>query len=120
MSTAEEFQWLADELRNERSAYVLAELNDLLTGASRDSLQSLAAPSIDDPYLANYVAAMVEQAVHRKGGDRAPKWTSGIAPLSQPVFAAPWMSLRAHLLLESPVPFRRRNIFIDSSIGDRV
>jgi hypothetical protein len=75
---------------------------------------------IDDPYLANYVAAMVEQAIHRKGGVRPPRWTSTVPPLSQPVFAAPWMSLRAHLLLESPVPFRRRNIFIDSSIGDRV
>ncbi len=120
MSTAENFQRLANELRHGRSAYVLAELNDLLTDASRAGLENLDAPSIDDPYLANYVAAMVEQAVHLKGGARVPKWTSGIPPLPRPVFAAPWMSLRAHLLLESPVPFRRRNIFIDSSIGDRV
>jgi len=120
MSIAEEFQRLTNQLRNEKPAYVLAELNDLLTSAPRGQIELLSAPSIDDPYLANYVAAMVEQAIHLKGGVRPPTWTSGIAPLARPVFAAPWMSLRAHLLLESPVPFRRRNIFIDSSIGDRV
>ncbi len=120
MSTAEEFQRLTDQLRSEKPAYILAELNDLLTGAQLDQIELLPAPSIDDAYLANYVAAMVEQAIHLKGGVRPPLWTSAIAPLSRPVFAVPWMSLRAHLLLESPIPFRRRNIFIDSSIGDRV
>jgi hypothetical protein len=98
---------------------VLAELNDLLTGAAEDQFELLPAPPIDDPYLANYVAAMVEQAAHIRGA-LPPAWASGIAPLSQPVFAVPWQSLKAHLLLESPVPFRRRNIFIDSSIGARV
>lgn len=63
---------------------------------------------------------MVEQAAHLKGALRPPPWTSAVAPLAQPVFVTPWMSLRAHLLLESPIPFRRRNIFIDASIGDRV
>jgi hypothetical protein len=120
MSTAEEFQRLTAQLRNEKPAWVLAELNDLLGGASRGEIELLSAPSIDDPYLANYVAAMVEQAIHLKGGTRPPSWTSSVAPLSEPFFAVPCMSVRAHLLLESPVPFRRRNIFIDSSIGDRV
>jgi hypothetical protein len=120
MSIAEEFRRLTDQLRNEKPAYVLAELNDLLTGAPREQIELLSAPSIHDPYLANYVAAMVEQAIHLKGGIRPPLWTARVAPLSSPVFAAPWMSLRAHLLLESPVPFRRRNIFIDSSVGGRV
>jgi hypothetical protein len=101
-------------------AYVLADLNDLLAGASRDQIERLSAPSIDNPYLENYVAAMVEHAIHLKGGIRPPLWTAQVAPLSRPVFAVPWMSLRAHLLLESPVAFRRRNIFIDSSVGDRV
>ena len=119
MSTAGEFQRLTDKLRNGKPAYVLAELNDLLTAASCEQIEMLSAPMIDDPYLANYVAAMVEQAIHIKGGT-PPPWTAAIEPLSRPVFAVPWMSLRAHLLLESPVPFRRRNIFIDSSIGERV
>ena len=95
-------------------------MNDLLTKASASEIETIIAPSIADPYLANYVAAMVEQAAHLKGVARPPRWTSDVAPLAHPVFAVSWMSLRAHLLLESPVPFRRRNIFIDSTIGDRV
>ena len=119
MGISEAFQHLTMQLRDQRPSYVLAELNDLLTGAAPDQFELLSRPSIDDDYLANYVAAMAEQAAYLKG-TRPPAWISGIAPLSRPVFAVKWMSLRAHLLLESPVPFRRRNIFIDSSIGDRI
>ncbi len=119
MTIAEEFQRLAGQLRHEQPSYILAEINDLLTSASGSQIECLSKPSISDPYLANYVAAMVEQAAHLKG-TRPPLWTSQVVPLAQPVFATPWMALRAHLLLESPVPFRRRNIFIDSTIGDRV
>ncbi len=111
-----------DELtrtRHAKPAFVLADLNDLLTAAAGDQIESLPQPSIGDHYLSNYVAAMVELAAHLREV-RPPAWTSGIEPCSHPVFAVPWQSLRAHLLLESPVPFRRRNIFIDSSIGARV
>lgn len=99
--------------------FLLAELNDLLTAADGQEIESLTAPSVSDSYLANYVAAMVELAAHKEGV-LPPRWTSEIEPLPRPVFAVPWMSLRPHLLLESPIPFRRRNIFIDSSIGARV
>ena len=119
MTSAEAFRNLTAKLAEGKSAYVLAELNDLLTAAAGDQFVLLPLPAIPDPYLMNYVAAMVELAAHRRSL-RPPKWTSEIAPLAKPVFAVPWLSLRAHLLLNSPVPFRRRNIFIDSSIGDRV
>jgi hypothetical protein len=36
------------------------------------------------------------------------------------VFCSSLQSLRMHLLTHSPPPFRRRNIFIDSSLGQRV
>ena len=120
MTIAEDFQRLAGQLRNNQPSYILAEINDLLTSASGAQIESLPAPSFADPYLANYVAEMVEQAAHLRGDVRPPRWTSAVVPLAQPAFATPWMALRAHLLLESPVPFRRRNIFIDSTIGDRV
>ena len=125
MTTPEAFADLSAKLdalhqtEGARPAYILAELNDLLTAAAGEQIQSLPAPSIRDPYLSNYVAAMVEQAAHRREVC-PPEWTSDVTPLTEPVFAVPWQSLRAHLLLESPVPFRRRNIFIDSSIGARV
>ena len=43
-----------------------------------------------------------------------------IAPLASPVFGSKLESLRLYLLTHSPPPFRRRNIFIDASIGARV
>jgi hypothetical protein len=41
-------------------------------------------------------------------------------PLAEPVFASSLQSLRLHLLVLSPAPFRRRNIFIDSTLGARI
>jgi hypothetical protein len=41
-------------------------------------------------------------------------------PLAEPVFGSDLMSLRLYLLTHSPAPFRRRNIFIDASVGFRV
>jgi hypothetical protein len=114
------FLELADAAaRASRIAYPLAELNDLLAAASAAEIENLPAPSIADPYRLNYVTAMVEVAAHRAGGI-PPLWTADVAPLDRPVFIDPSLSLRAHLLTASPPPFRRRNIFIDSSIGDRV
>jgi hypothetical protein len=119
VDTSAAFGELTAKLGTGKPAFILAELNDLLTACAGERFESLPAPSISDAYLANYVAAMVELAAYKQGV-RPPAWTSGIAPLSEPVFAVPWQSLRAHLLTASPVPFRRRNIFIDSSIGARV
>lgn len=114
-----QFACLASELSARNSRWVLASLNDLLTTATREEVESLPVPAINDPYLANYVAAMVEVAAHRTAG-YPPAWTSEVRPLDNPVFAVPWLSLRTHLLLNSPPPFARRNIFIDSTLGARV
>lgn len=103
----------------DRIAYPLAELNDLLTTAPGDEIVKLPAPLIADPYRLNYVTAMVELAAHR-AGVAPPLWTADVPPLDAPVFIDNSLLLRAHLLTASPIPFRRRNIFIDSSIGDRV
>jgi len=102
-----------------RISYPLAELNDLLTGAPAEEIERLPRPLLVDPYRLNYVTAMVELAAHRAG--IAPLlWTAELEPLSSPVFIDNSIALRAHLLTASPPPFRWRNIFIDSSLGDRV
>jgi hypothetical protein len=102
--------------------YALAELNDFLTALAPselgDALADAGVASLS-PLLQNYVAAMVEQASHLKGV-RAPKWTTAISPLDTPWFATPMGSLRLHLLRTSPVAFKRRNIFVDASVGSRV
>jgi uncharacterized protein (DUF1778 family) len=102
--------------------YILAELNDLLTGLARDELRDAVAHGDITrltPWLANYVTAMVEQACFRKGG-QPPQWTSRVSPLEIPWYATTLQSVRLHLLRASPVAFKRRNLFVDSSIGSRV
>jgi uncharacterized protein (DUF1778 family) len=102
--------------------YVLASLNDLLTSLAPLEFQD-AVVDVDfrniSRFLQNYVAAMVEQAAAQKRIS-PPDWVRQIPPLEEPYFAAPLRSLRLHLLRSSPVPFRRRNLFVDSGIGARV
>lgn len=117
------FAQLLVALRDEgQPRFALAELNDLLTGLASAEL-SIAVEQADlgglTPYLQNYVAAMVELVAHRRDVP-PPSWVRDVEPLAEPRFATPLASLRLHLLRASPVPFKRRNIFIDSSIGDRV
>ncbi len=105
--------------------YVLAEINDYLAALSGPELESAVARA--DPtaldgasdYERNYVAAMIELTCARKGVD-PPTWTADVRPLDRPRFGTVLISLRPYLLRVSPVPFKRRNIFVDSSIGDRV
>ncbi|MCP3956730.1 MAG: hypothetical protein GY719_02640 [bacterium] len=107
---------------DEERSYALAGLNDLLTDLSSTALpEAVADPPSEDlsPYLRNYVAAMVEQAAHLKGV-APPEWVADVEPLEEPRFVTPLAGLRLHLLAASPVPFRRRNIFVDSAVGDRV
>jgi uncharacterized protein (DUF1778 family) len=101
--------------------FALEELNSWLASLGAGELQEavLSPPLAMTPQTANYVAAMVEYACAKKGV-AAPSWVNAIAPLAEPVFGSTLMSLRLYLLTHSPAPFRRRNIFIDASIGSRV
>lgn len=117
------FAELIDALgRAEDHRYVLAELNDLLTALGAAELRDAVAHADLgglSAFLGNYVAAMVEQAAHVRNVD-PPAWTRRVPPLDAPWFATPLEGLRLHLLRASPVPFKRRNIFIDASLGARV
>lgn len=119
----ETFQRLTESLarRPDERRYLLAALNDLLAGtAAAELTQAVAEPPPPlGPYLANYVAAMVETAAHQ-AGVLPPEWTAGIAALEEPVFGTPLHALRLHLLMHSPPAFRRRNLFVDASVGDRI
>jgi len=102
--------------------YIFAEIHDLLQKAGGDEFELMTAQppqKVLSPYLANYIAAMVEYAGVKKGRT-APAWTRNIEPLQQPVFGSDLESLKLHLLTHSPPPFRRRNIFIDATVGERV
>ncbi len=104
--------------------FALAELHDLLASLSAaafaDATDAPDRGAIDEctPYLRNYVAAMVEHTAHQLGV-APPGWVHSIRPMPTPHFATPFVTLRPHLLRNAPVAFKRRNIFIDSTVGDR-
>jgi hypothetical protein len=104
-----------------QARFALAELNSWLADLGAGELQEAVSspPAGLTPYLANYIAAMVESACARRGVG-PPSWVHATAPLAEPVFGSELMSLRLYLLTHSPAPFRRRNIFIDASVGSRV
>jgi hypothetical protein len=103
-------------------SYALAELNSFLSGLTSQEFRDAVAqppPAKLTPFVANYVAAMVEFGCARFG-IAEPAWTREIPPLLEPVFGTALQSLRLHLLMHSPAPYRARNIFIDATLGDRV
>jgi hypothetical protein len=119
------FRELLEVLEGEGEAgarLALAELNDFLTTLAPVELDDALAdadPSRLSRFVAAYVAAMVEVACHGKGA-APPPWTGRVPALPVPWFASPLRGHRLHLLRTSPVPFRRRNLFIDASVGARV
>jgi uncharacterized protein (DUF1778 family) len=114
---------LVSQLKHDStSSFVLAELNDLLSQLSTDELRqavAVAPPTSLSAELSNYWAAMVEHACALRNIP-PPRWTTSIPPLERPMFGSSLESLRLHLLAHSPPAFRRRNIFIDTTIGGRV
>jgi len=102
--------------------HLLAELHDLLVNEESNQLsqgfEELDVSSLA-PFEANYVAAMIETAcTHR--GIPPPRWLERIEPCAEPWFASDLKRLRLYLLTTSPPPFRKRNLFVDSTLGPRV
>lgn len=113
---------LKDLRRGDNRRYVFAELNELLAGLASVQLREAAADGNLhglSPFEQNYVAAMVEHACVSKLV-APPGWVTKVDPLDEPWFATPFTSLRLHLLQTSPVAYRKRNLFVDSTVGDRV
>ena len=121
-----EFQDLCAEVAKQGQSsnrfYAFAALSDFLQRLDSDEL-ARAIPDKPEAKLNefsfNYVAAMVELASHRKK-IRPPAWVHDAEGLSEPYFGSPLLSLRLYLLTHALAPFRKRNIFIDSSVGDRL
>ena len=106
----------------DRRSFTLAALHDLLASLSgRQITHGLRrTPGVRlSPFEANYVAAMIEFAAMTQGVP-PPGWTGRVPPLDRPWFGSDLVSLRLYLLTQTPAVFRRRNIFIDTSVGGRV
>jgi hypothetical protein len=108
--------------RTSQPSFVFAEIHDLLAslGRAEFSLVTAVLPhsSLEDVRI-NQLAAMVETRAAELDV-QPPPWTGTVKPLSVPWFATSLLSLRMHLLCNSPPAFRRRNLFVDSTIGARV
>ena len=121
---ADEFQRLTDRLKSDPATYsvALAAVHDFLQSLSAKKLEvAVKGVELDgvEAWAANYLAAMVEYACVGKQVP-VPDWARAVEPLSTPWFATRLESLRLHLLTTSPAPFRRRNLFVDSTLGARV
>jgi len=119
-----QLQALIDALgqHSDSRSHLLAELHDLLVNEDSNELfQAFAQLDVSSlgPFEANYVAAMIETACSQRG-ILPPKWLQRIAPCAEPWFASDLKSLRMYLLTTSPPPFRKRNLFVDSTLGARV
>ncbi|MEZ4754906.1 MAG: hypothetical protein R3A13_11485 [Bdellovibrionota bacterium] len=102
--------------------YAFAALNEFLFALSKSKFSEVThnKPRIKlSEFEINYLCGMLETAAEQKGV-RVPDWLGDVEPLSVPYFGSSLENLKLHLLLNSPPAFKSRNIFIDSSVGDRV
>jgi hypothetical protein len=103
-------------------SFILNELASFLARLSGHELQMAIAKPINiglSELMDNYVAAMIEQAcVFKKIAPTL--WLTEKTSVEQPFFGTKLQSMRLYLLIVSPPSFKKRNIFIDSSIGELV
>ena len=102
--------------------FALAELADFLRPLPSGEFQRAVAfaprTRLDPPTL-NHVAGTIELAAERRG-IQAPDWTRDVPIPATPTFGSSLASVRLHLLTRAPVALRRRNLFMDASLDERV
>lgn len=96
------FMDCVDEVRRSRSTAAL------MTPTSRELPEHLRA-----------LAAGIAETLARECGSPAPPWTHSIGPLAHPWFVAGYESLKAAAVVESPVAFRSRNVFVLANFLER-
>ncbi len=102
--------------------FALAELADWLRALPPGAFQRAVAQAPRgplDPGNRNYLAGAIELAADRRGLP-PPAWVGETPVPDTPLFGSSLAGLRLHLLTRSPVALRRRNVFVDASIDDRV
>lgn len=117
-----EFQSHVKACRDLDTRFALAELNTFLSRLTQSELRTAVAMTLPiglTQYLANYIAAMVEHTCALRK-THPPDWARCIDPLTEPFFASELQSLRLHLLTHAPAAFRRRNLFVDASVGAQI
>ncbi len=118
-----QFRHLLAQLSRSESPALFVELISFLENSTAAELRAIENRMEEfealGPIAQNYVCALVEQRAYQLG-TVPPAWVRSIPPLTDPYFGTRLKSLRPYLLVNSPVAFKRRNIFIDSGLGARV
>lgn len=116
------FQELARALAEpEGRGFALAELEDFLRplrGGAFARATSELPKALVDPVTLNHLAGAIELGAANRGVD-PPPWTCRVPIPADPVFGTALDSARLYLLTHAPAAFRRRNVFVDSSIDER-
>jgi hypothetical protein len=104
--------------------YLLADFIDEFNRADMAKKQQMVKgfpfEKITDKKYAAYIAAAVEELCYRNNMD-IPEWVFDKKyRLKEPFFVGGLESLKAFLIAESPVSFRRRNIFVSENVLKRV
>lgn len=119
----ERFQSLTAALTDdEQRGFRLAELSDFLRALPAASFRrAVAQPPRArlDPLTLNHLAGAIELAAQRRNQE-PPAWTRTVVVPASPVFGSILAGLRGYLLTRAPVALRRRNLFVDASVDERV
>jgi hypothetical protein len=122
-SEPDRFQVLTERLGSPTNRrHALAELADWLRALPRGGFGRAVArapAAALDADTRTYLAGAIELAAAKRGF-HPPAWTRDVPAGEAPQFGSGLRALRLHLLTRSPVPLRARNVFVDSSLDDRV
>lgn len=121
-SKSQQFLSLLAQFNTAEDSFVFARLHDFLLLCTQNDFEHAFSikPTIElSEFQINYTIAMICHRAH--GLNRpVPGWINDYQILQNPYFGTELKSLRLYLLVNSPIAFKQRNIFIDSTIGDRV
>ncbi len=121
-SKSQQFLTILSQFNTLEDSFIFARLHDFLMDCSQaDFEQTVSIKPISklSDFQINYTIAMVCHRAYQLNCS-IPNWINDFPILHEPYFATSLKNLRLHLLINSPIAFKQRNIFIDSTLGDRV
>jgi hypothetical protein len=86
---------------------------------SRSAAELETPPAEEVPERLRALMAGVAETLATECCFGAPRWTTGVGCLDRPWFVSGFESLKVSALVESPVPFRSRNVFVLANFLER-